>query len=157
MKTLKVIVLSLLVFVTGTAGKLLVQTTQECDATAMKNKAKTLLDNDFKYDSAKITRFAYKDKEQVKEIEVPLFIGEKYKFIFNTEVPENIIISIYDKPLTAKKRKLLYTNKEQAVPGSKTYTWEPQKSRKMYVNIEIPKSANVDTRGCVVFLLGYKI
>jgi len=157
MNSIKLFILAIVVFVTATAGKVALQSDGECDATGMKNQAKGLLDNDFKYDSSKITRFAYKDKDQLKEIEVPLFIGEKYKFIFNTAVPENVVISIYDKPSTAKKRKLLYTNKEELKGNKKIYTWEPQKSRKMYVNFEIPKSQNVDSRGCIVFLLGYKI
>jgi hypothetical protein len=137
-----------------------IQEVLQCDATALKKELKVKLKPDYKYDSSKTTRFTYKTKTQVKEIEVPLFMGEKYRFIFNTAgIPEDITMEIYNKPLGHKKRKLLYS-----IEHSETehiYTFEPEKSRKMYITYSIPKVEVVDAkepmRGCAIFLLGYKI
>ena len=128
-----------------------------CDAKALKDEIKGKLKPGYKYDSSKITRIAFKNEEQGKEIEVPLFIGEKYKFIFNTKaVSEPVEIAIYNKPAGSKRRKELYSNKKEMKDGSKIFTWEPDKSRKMYINYKIPPSKDED-RGCIVFLLGYKL
>lgn len=128
-----------------------------CDAKALKEEVKEKLKPGYKYDSSKITRIAFKNEEQAKEIEVPLFIGEKYKFIFNTKaIPAPVVITIYNKPVGSKKRKELYSNKKAMKSGEKIFTWEPEKSRKMYINYTIPASSSQD-RGCVVFLLGYKL
>ena len=62
-----------------------IQIVELCDATALKKELKSELKPDFKYDSSKTSRFTYKTKIQTKEIEVPLFMGEKYRFLFNTK------------------------------------------------------------------------
>jgi hypothetical protein len=51
-----------------------------CNAKALKEKAENLLDP-YKYDSSELTKIIYKKQESVKEVEVPLFIGEKYKVV----------------------------------------------------------------------------
>ena len=87
-----------------------IQVTEECDATALKNVLKDKLKPEYKYDSSKTTRFYYKTKPQQKEIEVPLYLGEKYRFLFNTEgLKGDVKIEIYSKPFGHKKRKLLYS------------------------------------------------
>ena len=47
-----------------------------CDSKTLKEKAKSAL-GPYKYDSSELTRIIYKKTETVKEIEIPLFIGEK--------------------------------------------------------------------------------
>jgi len=131
-------------------------TTAECDATALKGDLKPLLKPEFKYDSSKTTRFSYSSKKQIKEIEVPLFMGEKYRFLFNTAgLPKDIKVEIYSKAHDNSKRKLLYALEQEE--GKTTYTFEPTKSRKMYINYTIPESTEEELRGCMVFLLGYKL
>src|SRR5438132_397250 len=83
-----------------------------CDQKALKEKAKKLLDP-YKYDVAKVTGIIYKDKPTLKEIEVPLFIGEKYRLVFNAEaLPKQVIINLYNREKDSKKRKLLFSSKE---------------------------------------------
>jgi hypothetical protein len=127
----------------------------ETDATKLKADLKTLLKPDYKYDSSTTTRFKYSSEAKGKEIEVPLFMGEKYRFLFNIAGAENIEINIYDKSSVKEKRTLLFSSKN-AVSDGKIYTFEPEKSRKMYINYTIPSSENTETSGCVLFMLGYK-
>ena len=133
-----------------------IQVSEECDATALKAELKRELRPDYKYDSSKTSLFSYKSKIQVKEIEVPLFMGEKYKFLFNTAgLQKDVKVEIFNKPAGHKKRKLLYTlNKKE---GKNIYTYEPQRSRKMYINYTIPQSSEAELKGCIAFVLGYQL
>jgi len=133
-----------------------IQINEECDQTVLKAELKRELRPDYKYDSSKSSRFTFKVKQQVKEIEVPLFMGEKYRFLFNTSgLPQNVKVEIYTKSITNKKRKLLYNLEYNE--GQHIYSFEPQKSRKMYINYTIPESSEVELKGCMVFVLGYKL
>ena len=86
-----------------------IEVSEACDFTALKKELKNELKPDFKYDSSKITRFTYKGKTQQKETEVPQFMGEKYKFLFNTScLPVDVKVEVYSKPIGHKKRTLLY-------------------------------------------------
>ncbi|MEQ8324324.1 MAG: hypothetical protein RIC15_10625 [Vicingaceae bacterium] len=152
-------ILSLLLtfsIIIGSAEEL--QTAFVCPSTELKNEIKPLLKPEYKYDSSKITRIKIKGQEgKVTEVEVPLFIGEKYKFIFNTaELQEDVVISVYNKKQGKSNRELLYSNQNDKDGKKTTFTWEPEKSRTMYINYEVPKDAGI-SEGCVVFLLGYRI
>lgn len=152
-------ILSLLLTFTiiiGSAESL--QSTFVCPSTELKNEIKPMLKPDYKYDSSKITRIKIQGQEgKTTEVEVPLFIGEKYKFIFNTkELQKDVIISIYNKKLGKNNRELLYSNRDEKDGEKSTFSWEPDKSRTMYINYEVPKDAGI-SEGCVVFLLGYRI
>ena len=83
-----------------------------CDPKNLKDKAKSQLDP-YEYDSGKITKLKHTGKEQVKEIEIPMFIGEKYRLAFNlVALKKNVEISIYNKDKESKNRKLLYSNND---------------------------------------------
>ena len=154
MKTKNVIILScLFVALLSLAA---VQVADLCDATALKAELKRELRPDYRYDSSKTSRFKYISKTQVKEIEVPLFMGEKYRFLFNTKgLPKDITIEIYNKPNGNSKRKLLYQLEQKE--DQFIYAFEPEKSRKMYINYTIPAHVNSELNGCVIFVLGYKL
>lgn len=131
-------------------------TTQECNSTELKKAARALL-KPYKYDSAKLTKYTFKDQPQKLEVEVPLFIGEKYRFIFNSQaMNQKIGISIYNKKNGSKKRELLFSN--ESIPDSQEqFMFEPGKGRKLFVNYDIP--ANQDSvvkKGCVLFLVGFE-
>ena len=150
--TTSVIVLS---FVMGSSTPL--QSNFVCPSSELKSEIKPKLKPDYKYDSSKTTRISMTNEKQVKEIEVPLFIGEKYKFIFNAkELPSDINITIYDKKIGKKNREILYSNAKEKESGESTFEFEPTKSRTMYINYDIPASTEKKS-GCVVFLLGYRI
>jgi hypothetical protein len=151
-KNLIYIALVAIVFTTTAAF----QVSEECDSRALKGELKKELKPDYKYDSSKTSRFTYKNKKQLKEIEVPVYMGEKYRFLFNTAgLPKDIKIEVYNKPVGHKKRKLLYTLEKKE--GKHIYSFNPDKSRKMYVNYTIPAVEETELRGCIIFLLGYKM
>ncbi|MDG1476051.1 MAG: hypothetical protein P8Q14_02795, partial [Vicingaceae bacterium] len=131
------------------------QSNQGCDATALKNELKPGLKPGYKYDSSKTSSFTYNKKAQGREIEVPLFMGEEYLFLFNTNgLSEDIKIEIYSEKIGHKKRKLLYNLEKEE--GKSIYSFKPTKSRKMYVNYTIPGVEESGLRGCMVFVVGYQ-
>ncbi len=126
-----------------------------CDAKALKEKAKDALDP-YKYDSAELTRIIYKKKESIKEVEVPLFIGEKYRFSFVLEaLPKTVEIQIYNKDKDSKNRKLLFSSKDGGIER-KELQWEISKVRHVYVDYIIPPTESGSYSGCAVFMVGYK-
>lgn len=146
------------VAVVGFAAISFVQTgtPPECNQKELKNKCKALLEP-FKYDNAKVTKIVYKPKKQQKEIEVDLFIGEKYKIVFCTAaMNKKIPVVIYNKSKDAGKREALFSNKD--IPESQTeFAFEPKRSSKIFVNYEIPASAGDSLAGgCIAFMLGFK-
>ena len=83
-----------------------------CNAKELKEKASNALDP-YKYDSSELTRIMYKKKETIKEVEVPLFIGEKYRIVFELEaLPKQVEVQIYNKDKDSKGRKLLFSSKD---------------------------------------------
>jgi len=131
------------------------QDEQGCDAAALKAELKPGLKPAFKYDSSKTSKFIYSKNAQRRQIEVPLFMGEDYIFLFNTDgLPENIKIEIYSEKIGHKKRKLLYSLEQNE--SENIYSFKPTKSRKMYVNYTIPGVEEEGLQGCMVFIVGYK-
>jgi hypothetical protein len=126
-----------------------------CDAKTLKEKAKDALDP-YKYDSAELTRIVYKKKESIKEVEVPLFIGEKYRFAFVLEaLPKSVEIQIYNKDKDSKNRKLLFSSKDGGI-DRKEIQWEVSKVRHVFVDYIIPPTETGSYSGCAVFMVGYK-
>lgn len=125
-----------------------------CTSTETKKKLKEML-GDYSYDASKSTKITFKDKPQLKELEIPLFMGEKYKFIFSKDgLPEDVDIEVWDHKYESGKRELLFTSKDFPA-NQKDFEWEPDKSRKMYINYIIPPTSDVTKKGCVIFVLGY--
>jgi hypothetical protein len=128
-----------------------------CDSTEIKKKCKEALKPDFQYDASKATKFTFRNKKQFKELEVPLYIGEKYRFVFNTEgLPQPVDIEIYDKKYESKKRDLLFSSRNLPA-DTKEFSFEPEKSKTVYIDYIVPPTDDTLKKGCVVFALGYKI
>lgn len=131
------------------------QSDGNCDTRALKEKAKKSLDP-YKYDVAKVTRVVYKDMPSSKEIEVPLFIGEKYRLLFNTEaLPRKIVVNLYNRDKDNKRRKLLFSSKDQEGDKSE-FTFDYSFATKIFLDYEIPAGDSVVKGGCMVFMMGYK-
>jgi hypothetical protein len=126
-----------------------------CNSKDLKDKAKKGLDP-YKYDNFELTRIMYKNKETFKEIEIPLFIGEKYRLIFEMEaLPKKVLVEIYNKEKENKKRKLLFSSKD--IPDDKTeFVYEVSKARRIYVNYIIPAGDETAKSGCALYMIGYK-
>ena len=125
-----------------------------CNAKELKEKAKATLEP-YKYDSSELTRILYKTKESVKEVEVPLFIGEKYRMVFELEaLPKHVEVQIYNKDKDSKNRKLLFSSKDMG--DKKEFLFEVSKVRHVYVDYIVPPSEAGSYSGCAVFMVGYK-
>lgn len=127
---------------------------EKCDTRALKKEGIANL-NPYYYSAAKINLVNYDYKASRKEIEVPLFKGEKYKLVFNKKgLPKDVVIEIYDKDKEHAGRTPLFTSEGNVDP---IVSYEPQKSKKLYVNYIIPKSDGEKEEGCLVFILGYQL
>ena len=143
---------AVLVFSTATKEK------TDCDVKILKNELTKELRPDYKYDSSNISKFVLNTESQEKEIKVPLFSGESYRMLFNTAaLPSNFEIQVFDKPKTAKNRKLLFSVKDSDGIEDHVFMYEPKKAQPMYINYILPSSNEGDVYGCAVFLMGYKV
>lgn len=125
-----------------------------CNAKELKEKAKSTLEP-YKYDSSELTRILYKKKETIKEVEVPLFIGEKYRIVFEMEaLPKQVEVQIYNKDKDSKNRKLLFSSKDMA--DKKEFIFEVSKVRRVFVDYIVPPTEEGSYSGCAVFMVGYK-
>lgn len=128
-----------------------------CDATALKAEMKQELKPDYKYDSSKITRFTTSADFQGKEIEVPLFPTEKYRFVFDVAgADKNFQIYVYDQKLGTKGRKALFALKNVREEGKNVYVYEPSGKNKLYITYVVPPSLDGVKDICAAFMLGYK-
>jgi hypothetical protein len=126
-----------------------------CNAKELKEKAKNVLEP-YKYDSSELTRILYKNKETLKEVEVPLFIGEKYRIVFELEaLPKQIEVQIYNKDKDSKSRKLLFSSKELGADKNE-FQFEVSKMRHIFIDYVIPPTETGSYSGCAVFMVGYK-
>jgi len=146
-----------LAFVLTYSATIAQESSSNCDATALKSELKAELKPDYKYDSSKITRFTYSADFQGQEIEVPLFPGEKYRFVFNVAgAGKNFQIYVYESKAGTKNRKALFALKNVREEGKNVYSYEPEGAKKLYITYVIPPSLEGLTEGCVAFMLGYK-
>ncbi len=133
-----------------------IQTTDSCDKKSMTASCKKKLDQ-YKYDSQKFTKIIFTKKAQQLEVEVPIFIGEKYRLVFNTSgLPKNVKINIYTKDKEAKKREAIFSTKD-AKADEKEFVFDAPRARKMFVDYDVPAdSTNAKLTGCMIFMVGYK-
>lgn len=125
-----------------------------CDFKSLKKEGISALDP-FYYSSSKVSIINYDYRAQRKEIEVPLFKGEKYRMIFNKkELPKDVIVEIYDKDKSHDGRTPVFTTEGKE---GQLISFEPKKSKKMYVNYIIPASKGESKKGCLAFVLGYQL
>ncbi|MCW3070158.1 MAG: hypothetical protein JWO44_48 [Bacteroidetes bacterium] len=149
-------------FYTGLLGLIFVygfttiQTTDNCDKKTLTASCKKKMEP-FKYDSQKFTKVTFQKKTQQLEIEVPVFIGEKYRLVFNTSsLPKPVQVNVYTKDKESKKREAIYSSKDLKA-GENEIVFDAPRVRKLYVDYDVPAdSTNQKLSGCVVFMVGYK-
>jgi hypothetical protein len=127
----------------------------DCDTNTLKDKSRKAMEP-YKFDAAKLMKISSRKEEYMKEIEVPLYSGESYRFVFNAESLKNMIgIEIYNKDKDSKHRKLLFSSKD-AGADKKALVWNYEHSTKVYVDYIIPAGENGAFNGCLLFMLGFK-
>jgi hypothetical protein len=133
-----------------------IQTADNCDKKTLTTSCKKKMEP-FKYDSQKFTKIQFQKKSQNLEIEVPVFIGEKYRLVFNTSsLPKPVQVNVYTKDKESKKREAIYSSKDLK-PGENEIVFDAPRVRKLYVDYDVPAdSTNQKLSGCVIFMVGYK-
>lgn len=128
-----------------------------CKSTEAKQKCKEALKPGFQYDATKVTKVNFTTKKDFKELEVPLYIGERYRFVFNSEGnPQPVDIEVYDNKFESKKRKLLFSSRDFPAE-QKQFVFEPDRAKRVFIDYAIPPTTDSTKKGCVVFAIGYKI
>lgn len=135
-----------------------IQTADNVDKNALTTSCRKKMEP-YKYDSQKFTRINYTKKVQQLEVEVPVFVGEKYRVVFNlTAMPNNapIGINIYTKSKESGKREPIFSNKD--VPADqKELVFDAPRLRKLFIDYDVPAdSADQKLSGYIVFMVGYK-
>jgi hypothetical protein len=127
-----------------------------CDVKAFRAKGRILL-RPYRTDGSTLTKISYKKAETIKEFDFPLFVGEKYRFIFFTDLlPKDVEIQIYNKDKESKNRKLLYSSKDEGIE-KREYIFEIAKSTNVYVDYVIPSSeTEMDANACLFMMYGHK-
>jgi hypothetical protein len=148
-----------IVAIAALVGFTTIQTQDNCDKKAITTACKKKMEP-FKYDSQKFTKINFTKKAQQLEVEVPVFIGEKYRIVFNTSgLPKPVSINIYTKDKEAKKREAIFTNKEVKA-GETVLVFDAPRARKMYIDYDVPADSTASPTqklsGCVAFMVGYK-
>jgi hypothetical protein len=150
------------IFFTGLVGLVFIygfttiQTADNCDKKALTTSCKKKMEP-FKYDSQKFTKIMYTKKAQQLEIEVPVFIGEKYRLVFNTSsLPKPVTVNVYTKDKETKKREAIYSSKDLKA-GEHEIVFDVPRVRKLFVDYDVPAdSTSQKMSGCLVFMVGYK-
>ncbi len=125
-----------------------------CNSKTLKKEAISIL-NPFYYSSSKITEITYDYKVQRKEIQVPLFKGERYKLVFNKKsLPKDVVIKIFDKDQTNSGREAIYSSEDTE---GDLISFAPKKTKTLYVNYFIPEAKGMKEGGCIAFILGYQL
>ena len=117
-----------------------------------------LLIRPFRYNLAKTTTVNYKRYPQKLKVLIPIYSDQAHRIIFSTKgLPQDIIITIYDKPASEKKRKTLFTSSDE--PISTFELPADYKESYLFVEYSVPASDATDRsttrRGCVVMMMGY--
>jgi len=109
----------------------------------------------YKYDSQKFSKIIFNEREQILEVEVPVFIGEKYRLVFNTSgLPKPVTIEVYTKDRDSKKREAIFSTKDS--PATQTdFTFDVAHVRHLFVDYIVPINSGAKIDGCVAFMLGY--
>ncbi len=130
------------------------KTSESCDTKSITASSKKKL-KPFRYDSQKFTKIVYQDKLQLLEVEVPVFIGEKYRLVFNTSgLPKPVLIRIFTKDQYSKKREPIYTSANEK---ENIFVFDAPRFRKLFVDYDVPvaDSSSARTTGCVLLMVGY--
>src|ERR1044072_6498558 len=130
-------------FYTGLLGLIFVygfttiQATDNCDKKALTASCKKKMEP-FKYDSQKFTKIMFQKKTQNLEIEVAVFIGEKYRLVFNTSaLPKQVMVNVYTKDKESKKREAIYSSKDLKA-GENEILFDAPRVRKLFVDYDVP-------------------
>ena len=151
-----------LIFLVAMGSLAMGQVYEHCDVKELKDTCKNYLDKPYRYDASNIILIQFKKKAQVKEVELPMFIGETYKLIFNMyALPPGVQIDVYTKSQDHDGRKSIFSCNSSDT--KKIYIYDTEHwHTKLYIDYTIPAAKNQttddspDIMGCGVLVVGYK-
>jgi hypothetical protein len=152
-----------LLFLTMLASSAIGQSYEYCDTKTLKDSCKNYIDHPYHYDASNIILVTLEKKGQMKEVEIPMFLGESYKLIFNTyALPAGVEIHVYNKDADHSNRKELFTC-SSSDPVRKIYVYDTEHYHsKLYIDYVIPANHNGGgdsaplIQGCGVLVVAYK-
>jgi hypothetical protein len=108
----------------------------------------------YEYDSYAVKEIIFGAKAKKETVEFSVFSGEKYKLVFSkTELPQEVGITIYDKPATRKDRKILYFD-DSGKKGDFACNFQPSTTGTYYIEYSIPAQSASNQKGCFILLIG---
>ena len=126
----------------------------QCKAKELSKKWKNDL-SPFGYDSFIVDDFQYKSAKQILDMEFTALSGLDYKLIFCTNnIPQPLGITIYDKPKTSPKRKIIHFD-ESSKDGF-LCSFRADKTGTYYIEYEVPvgNQMSLNSKGCVMMIIG---
>lgn len=116
----------------------------------------------FHYDCANKMSVNFIRKEQVREIQIPIFSGENYLFIFNTyDLAPGVKIDVWSKPIQDEKRENLFSVKSSDAVKVNRFIPKKKLRDRIYIDYTIDAHANVpdsapENGGCGMIVVGFK-
>jgi len=145
----------LFIAVTGVFALFCPGLSAQCKVKPIVKKCMPLL-GAYQYDSYAVKEITYAAKAKKEVLEFSVFSGEAYKLVFGkTELPQEVGIIIYDKPVTKKDKKILYFD-ESGKKGDFVFNFQPATTGTYYIEYSIPAQSAPDQKGCFVLLIGIK-
>lgn len=128
-----------------------------CTSEEIKELTKKKLD-DFTYDTYRSHDFYFNLQKKFTEYEIPLFSYFTYRFLFNIKnLPEDVNIEIYNKPYTAKNRKLVFSTRELKIKSDIIIFSTTEPYRKLFIDYSVLPARGENKYGCLLMMIGYKL
>lgn len=151
-----------LFFFTMLASACIGQAYEYCDTKTLKDSCKNYINAPYHYDASNTILVTLEKKSQMKEVEIPMFLGETYKIIFNTYgLPGGVEIHVYNKDADHENRKELFSC-NSSDPAKKIYIYDTEHFHsKLYIDYVIPPTHNTGdnaplVQGCSMMVVAYK-
>ncbi len=144
------------------------QQTYDCNQNVLKDTCKFYFNlaeyggEPYHFDCANSLPVKFIRKEQVKEIQIPIFSGEKYLFVFNTyALAPGVKIDVWDKPMEDSKRENLFSVKSSDAAKINRFIPKKKLRDRVYIDYTIDAHPNANDNspedgGCGVIVVGFK-
>ncbi|NNM93989.1 MAG: hypothetical protein HKL88_00830 [Bacteroidia bacterium] len=140
----------------------------DCNVNALKDTCKFYFNlpeyggEPFHYDCANRVDVKFIRKEQVKEIQIPIFSGEEYLFVFNTyALAPGVKIDVWNKPIEDSKRENLFSVKSSDAVKVNRFMPKKKLRDRIYIDYTIEahptvSDSNPENGGCGMVVVGFK-
>lgn len=128
---------------------------QKCKLKPIVKNCESLL-SPYEYDSYAEKEINYSAQTKKDFFEIQIFADEECKLVFcQSELPQTVGITIYDRKPSDKNRKIIYFD-ESGKKDQYVFNFRPTKTGSYFVEYEIPPATAPNQKGCIVMLIGTK-